>query len=229
MNLSVNRHLFTQTTLDSGSLTMGLAVIHNFSEEGDYFGTILHKENEDVGNFQLTIDRECPAMQADIDLFKLHQPVLGKSKCNSSTSENERRFILNPNGYAIFYVSNGAGGYSAMVGESRGGIQSRIFNSLELMEGDMFAVTMVRPGYYKVINTYDRTRGELFMAYPKIGKVPYRPPSPISIECTKDGLAPNSIKIEYAQGQLYRFKTPSRIKIELVEPYNGPNDFPMTL
>lgn len=229
MKLSVNRHLFTQTTLDSGSLTMGLAAIHNFSEEGDYFGTILYKEKEDVGNFQLTIDRECPAMQVNIDLFKLHQPVPGKSKCNSSTSENERRFILNPNGYAIFYVSNGAGGYSVMVGESRGGVQSRIFNSLKLMDEDMFAVTMVRPGYYNVINICNRTRGELFVAYPKIGKVPYRPPNPISIECTKDRLAPNRIKIENAQGQLYRLKVPSRIKIELVEPYNRPNDFPMTL
>jgi hypothetical protein len=224
MKAYVNRHLFTQTTLDSGSLTMGLAVIHKFSETGEYFGTIHHREKKDVGSFQLTIDRECPIMQADIDLSKLYQPSRGESICKRSSNENERRFILNPNGYAIFYVSNGAGRYALTVVEARREVQAKTFDSRKLIEGDMFAATMIRPGIYIVTNAYNKAKADLSVAYPKIGTVPYHPPNPILIECTKDRFEPNFIKIETAQGQLYRIRTPSRIKIELVEPKEGANN-----
>ena len=36
--VTVNHHLFTQTGVDSGSLTMHGAVIHRFPEVGEYVG-----------------------------------------------------------------------------------------------------------------------------------------------------------------------------------------------
>ena len=54
------------------------------------------------------------------------------------------------------------------------------------------------------------------VAYPKVSKQAHRPPEPVEIVCTEKALRPAKIKIQAAQGQLYRFRTPSRIEIELV-------------
>jgi len=217
MKAFVNWHMFTQTSLDSGSLTMLGAVIHNFSEPGEYMGTILRKD-EAVGRFQLTVDKECPTMQVDIDLPKIHQPTQEYCK-----SEPVKRFVVNPQGYVLFYVSRGAGGYAVVVGRLEDkGKEKPSFDSRELKEGDIFAVTMIRPGTYSVTNIRTDAKGEIVVAYPKIGEVPYRPPKPVSIECTEKRLILDRIKIEAAQGQVYRIKTPSRIKIELVKPDDGP-------
>jgi hypothetical protein len=96
-----------------------------------------------------------------------------------------------------------------------------LFDSRELTEGDIFAVTMIRPGTYSVTNVHADTRGEIVVTYPKLGKVPYRPSNPITIDCTKKAFNRKEIKIAPAQGQVYHIKTRSRIKIELLRPDDG--------
>lgn len=102
--------------------------------------------------------------------------------------------------------------------------EEEVFDSRELRDGDMFAVTLFRPGTYAVVNVKNRARGEIGVAYPKMGDVPYRPPDPVSIGSTVSALRPDRITILPGQGQLYRIGTPSRIKIELVTPDDGPKD-----
>ena len=216
MKAFINWHMFTQTSLDSGSLTMLGAVIHNFSEPGEYLGTISRK-GKAVGDFHLTVDKECPAMQVNIDLATLHRR--SSDKCES---EPGKRLKVNPKGYAVFYVSQGAGGYAVVLGTLRGKRQVEVFDSRTLKEGDLFAVTLIRPGTYSVTNVKTDAKGEVVVAYPRTRKVPYRPPKPVTIECTEKRLRPNKIKIEPAQGQVYRLKVPSRITIELVKPDVGP-------
>lgn len=218
MKAFINWHIFTQTGLDSGSLTMLGAVIHKFSEPGEYIGTIL-RENKDVGSFRLSVDKDCPAMQVDIDLATLLRSTRARAKC-----ESNGRFMVNPNGYVVFYVSHGPGGYAVVVGRiGEEGETKRLFDSRKLREGDMFAVTMIRPGTYSVTNVNTDAKGEIVVAYPKVGKVPYRPPNPVSIECTEKAFSPDKIKIEPAQGQVYLFKTQSRINITLIKPDDGPS------
>lgn len=216
MKAFINRHLFTQTSLDSGSLTMLGAVIHNFPEPGEYIGTILWKE-EAVGNFRLTVDEKCPDMQVNIDLPTLHRPISEECK-----SELMKHFIVNPTGYVLFHASHGAGGYAVRVGRLSEERKEKLFESRELKAGDLFAATLIRPGTYSITNVITRARGEIVVAYPKIGEVPYRPPKPVSIECTEKEFEPDKIKIEAAQGQVYRIRMPSRIRIELVKPDDGP-------
>ena len=216
----INWRLFTQTGLDSGSLTMLGAVIHNFSEPGEYMGTVLRK-NEAVESFHLTVDKDCPAMQVDIDLATLHRPASARFECKKGKTGS--RFIVNPNGYIVFYVSHGPGGYAVVVGRMDEKNESKlVFDSRKLKEGDLFAATMIRPGTYSVTNINTDAKGEIIVAYPKIGKVPCRPPNPVSIECTKKEFSLDKIEIEAAQGQVFRFKTQSRIKIELIKPDDGP-------
>lgn len=216
MKAYIKRHLITQTSLDSGALTMLGSVVHSFSEPGEYLVTIL-RHNEAVGRFQLTVEKECPAMQVDIDLATLHRLALRHPE-----GEVRKRFEVNPKGYAVFSVTRGAGGYALVASRMGRERKSEPFDSRELKEGDLFAATLIRPGTYSVTNVNTGAKGQIVVAYPKIGKRPYRPPDPVPIECTEKALEPENIEIKATQGQVYRFKTPSRIKIELLKPDDGP-------
>lgn len=221
MKAFIDYHLFTQTSLDSGSLTMLGAVIHNFSEPGKYQGRVL-RGTQSTASFRLTVDRDCPAMQVNIDLatFALRAPEHVEDELGCR--EPGRHFVVNPTGYVVFYISQGAGGYAVRVGRVDEGHVATAFDSGELKEGDLFAVTMLRPGIYSVTNTNTGARGEIVVTYPRVGKKPYRPPRPVKIECLKDEFKPDNTRIEPAQGQIYHFKIPSRIKIVMVKPDNGP-------
>ena len=68
----INWKLFAESDFDSGSLTILGAVIHNFSESGEYFGSVVLREVV-VSSFSLGIDKDCTNMQVNIDLAKIHQ------------------------------------------------------------------------------------------------------------------------------------------------------------
>ena len=59
------------------------------------------------------------------------------------------------------------------------------------------------------------------VAYPRAGEQPHRPDKPVEIVCTEKAFRPARIKVQAAQGQLYRFRAPSRIAIELLESDDG--------
>lgn len=216
MKAYINRQLLGQTFFDSSSLTMLGAVIHNFSDPGEYLGTVL-KGKEFVKDFHLSVDEKCPAMQVDIDLAALDKDVSENCRCKA-----EKRFVINPKGYAVFHVSFGAGGYSVRVGKPKGEKEAELFDSARLETGDLLAVTLIRPGVYSVTNTLTKARGKITVAYPKKEYKAYRPLKPVNIECTEQAFKPESISIQAAQGQVYHFQTPSQIKIELLEAEKGP-------
>lgn len=222
MRASVNHHLYTQTSLDSGALTMLGAVIHRFPERGDYLGVAV--QGRQRRSFRLTVDDDSPAMQANIDLATLDSPpTRGESDCGKDEgAARGRHFVVNPKGYALFHVSRGRGGYAVRVGRSSEREEGQVFDSAELQSGDLFAVTLIRPGTYSVANLPTEARGEIVVAYPRIEGGERRQPEPVYIECTEGALRPDRIHIEPAQGQVYRFRTPSRIAIELVRPDDGP-------
>jgi len=51
----------------------------------------------------------------------------------------------------------------------------------------VFGLTLIRPGRYALQNTIARTKAEIVVTYPKVGKTPYRPADPLQVEATKDG------------------------------------------
>lgn len=134
MKATLNRRFFVETGVDSGALTILGSVIHPFAE-GEYAGTVW-KGEQAVGQFLLHVTEESEATQADIDLAKL--AAIGSSAPaalslkqgvpEGCTPERDMAYWLNPKGYAVFYVSQGAGGYAVTVwpmagrsGEGEGG------------------------------------------------------------------------------------------------------------
>jgi hypothetical protein len=217
----VNHHLFTQTSVDSGALTMLGTVIHRFREPGEYLG--MAERGSEARSFHVRVDAQSPAMQVNVDLASLGPvaPDTPSCGCKHGEAGPHPTFVVNPAGYVVFHVSGGAGGYRVRVGRLEQP-KAVLFDSARLDGDDLFAVTLIRPGTYSVRNTITKARGEIVVAYPKAGKRPYQPPAPVEIECTEKTLRPSKIKLEAAQGQVYRFGTPSRIAIELLEPDDGP-------
>lgn len=217
----VNHHLFTQTDVDSGSLTMLGTVIHRFPEPGEYLGVA--ERGGETRSFRLTVDATSPSQQTNIDLASLEPGAESGSDCGCKPGDAapDRAFVVNPAGYVVFHVSRGSGGYVVRVGRVDKQDEA-VFDSVRLDGDDLFAVTLIRPGTYAVRNPISGAHGEIAVAYPKAGKQAYRPSEPVTIECTDKGFRPAKIKLQAAQGQVYRFGTPSRIQIELVAPDDGP-------
>lgn len=229
MREMINRFILSQVNLDSSSLTTLTSVIHRFSEPGEYHAAVL-RGADTVGRFSIMVgERKTPQAASmselqqsiNIDLKRLDMPWsqhLESQECNC--------FMLNPGGYAVFHVSTGAGGYAIeirKIGREHGGV--KVFDSRELKDEDIFAATVLRPGTYYITNVNTDAKAELVVAYPEIGKIP-RQPETVQIECTRNALAPDKIRINPTQGLLFRFKTTSRIKIELIEPEDRPKPHP---
>jgi hypothetical protein len=226
MKAIINRFIFSQVNLDSGSLTMLTSIMHRFSEPGEYHATILRGEDT-VGRFSIVVGERKTTQAAEmqqsisIDLKQLDLPGsqhLESEACNC--------FMLKSGGYAVFHVSTGAGGYAVEIrktGTEHGGV--KVFDSRELKDEDIFTATVLRPGTYSITNVNTKAKAELMVAYPEIGKIPKQPET-VQMECTKNAIVPNKIRINPTQALLFRLKTPSRIKIELIHPEDRPKPRP---
>lgn len=211
-----DRNLFTQIGLDSGALTMLGAVVHTFGEPGEYRGTAQRGDGPEA-TFQVTVDRSCAVAQVNIDLATLGSEDDG---CGDT-----RRFVVHPKGYAAFRVSGGSGGYWVNLRPADEDPAVKAYDTRRLEEGDIFAAMVLRPGRYTIENTLSKARGELTVAYPTMGKVAYRPPASLEVECGET-IKPRAIRLMPGQGLNVHVTAPARIKIALVEPDDGPKARP---
>src|SRR5215470_10829423 len=139
-----NLHLFTQTVIDSGSLTSLAMVIHGFPEPGEYSGQVF-REKQVTASFHLTVDKSVQNTQVDIDLAVLDNADPANRVGGKQHPEDEPHFRLGVAGYALFHVSRGTGGYSVLVEHLSREKRSSVFNSETLQEKDLFSVTLIRP------------------------------------------------------------------------------------
>jgi hypothetical protein len=217
----LNPIVFSQINVDSASLTMLTSTIHKVAEAGIYDGTIM-RGSEIVGLFRIAAldvpstncDTEAKS-QVNIDLKSLDLPVADHID-NLSTN----CFRVRTGGYVIFHVSSGVGGYSVEL-KKTGEQKTKVFDSKKLDENDNFIATVLRPGTYNIANVDNKTKAELVVAYPEIGKIPKQPQA-VKVECTTKTITPGKIRINPTEPLLFSFKTTSRIKIELTKPEDRP-------
>jgi hypothetical protein len=226
MKAKLKRHLFTQMSVDSGSLGSLGTVIHPFRESGEYQISILWN-NESIRTFSLLVDERYENSQVNIDLYALQRKAPSGS------------FTLKTGGHAVFYLTNGTDGYAVVATRqpeqkpsdttpSTGRRQSAKtptrpeFDSRELREGDLFAVNLLRPGTYSVVTGAKRPNGEITVAYPKPRGRFDLAPDAVSVEVNEKSFQPVRIEIQAMQGIVFRIHTNSRIRLELTKPNDGP-------
>ena len=225
MKAIINRHLFSQNNIDSGSITMHSTVVHKFSEPGEYLGKAV-KGKEVVGQFRIIVGKrqdaaagqqKSPASplsptQVHVDLRQLEAPAARRLESSQAVPN---RFTIGADGYAVFKVSTGAGGYAVEVYKAGEKESAKVFDSRELDGDDLLYVLVLRPGTYSVVNAITNARAELTVAYPEKGMP--RNLEPIRVECGSS-FAPERLAVKPMQGIVFSFKAASRIKIDLVRP-----------
>jgi hypothetical protein len=219
MKTTFDRHFFTQIGLDSAALTMLGTVVHGFGEPGEYRGTVRTGDQLE-GTFYVSVDQSCAVAQVNIDLAALTSPTVARSG-----KQPEQRFVVHPKGYAVFHVTGGRGGYWINVRRAEEDRDLEAYDSRRLQEGDIFSGILLRPGTYSITNTLSKAQAEATVAYPSMGKTAYQPPAPIDVECGET-FRPRSIRLSPMQGLNFQVKSPTRIKIELTRPDDGPRSRP---
>ena len=228
---SMDRNLYAQIGLDSGSLTMLGVVVHQFNKAGNFAGQIL-QDDVLISSFLLTVTESSPVMSLDIDLAALSGtlPAITTSThrfCNCGQADARSdplasQLTLHPKGYAVFQVSGGVGGLAATVSPADAGEGvGSTFDTRTLGEGDYFSALLLRPGRYAVRNTLGGATAALAMTYPRVGTEPYVPPATAVIEVGKT-FKPANVELQPAQGLTFTIAAQARIVIELTEPIDRP-------
>lgn len=224
--LRINRHLFTETGTDSGSLNVLGTLAHQFPDEGDYLIEV-SRDGRVLGSRLLVVSDEYHALQADFDLSTFGPGAGAGEDCDCTgacTCEGQGYDCVREDGYAVFYVGRGPGGYAVTVdpvGERR---EAREFDSQELVEDDTFAAVLLRPGTYAAVNRATGDEARVVVTYPDPERGPEAVREPVTVECADDGFDPAGIEIHPGQGLVFRIGTPSRIVIELREPHEKAAD-----
>jgi hypothetical protein len=190
-------------------------VIHKFEKPGEYLGTVF-QGTQSVGSVRFRVDDSSTNMQLDVDLVRPDRE--GESGCCTGS---EREPVVSSKGYVLFHVSQGPGGLAVVVG--RVGDKTPVFDNRKLGNGDLFAVTLVRPGSYTIEVAPGALKGSVTVKFPaRHGKGPFVPPPPVEIACSEKEIAPSQFDIVATQGQVYHVeRAESRIKIDLKKPDDG--------
>jgi plastocyanin len=221
VNAIINQLFLTQTSFDSASPGGSAVLVRQFEREGDY-EIVLAREDQRIAGIPLVVGRARSAEQAAragegeapqamaLDLAALLRP--------SATAPEATRIA--PGTHLSFTAPRPSGHYVLV--KSATGDGGEEFDSRKLDSSCVFAATLIRPGTYSLTNQITGARGRIVVTYPQIGSAPYRPPAPLSVQCTQDGFGAEELTLSPGQGIIFRFATESRVQIELVEPDDGP-------
>src|SRR6266516_6753645 len=139
---------FTQIGLDSGALTMLGTIVHSLREPGEYRSTVRRGKLPEA-SFYISSYQHSSVAHVNIDLATLGADSSQSGCCKE---EEKNRFVVNPKGFALFRVSRGTGGYNVHIRKAQEDPKTKIFDSSQLEEGDIFSAIIVRPGKYYLRN-----------------------------------------------------------------------------
>ena len=218
MRTRLNPMFATPTAFDSASPVGAAVVAHRFHDEGDY-DVLLGRKKDPSDRVLLTVgpagpDRSVGAAGVTIDTAP-----------GTSDAVAVRRSRLPAGGYASFTTPSARGTESVIVAR-RHGAESDEFDSRRLGPGDIYGLTLVRPGRYSVRNTFGDATGQIVVDYPVVGSRPYRPAEPLRVACSRNSLVPNEIRIGPGQGIVFEVEADTRLLIDLVAPDDGPDPRP---
>ncbi len=206
----INRYVFDQTTYDSAALISKSTIVHEVKEAGDYRGLVSRNE-EFIGEFALSVSERSQDKQVSVDLYSI--------EVNGGYAE--KSYLVTPRGVCVFFVSGGAGGYRVdlvKIGEDR---EEKVFDSRELTDGDLFVVTLIRPGIYSAVNQKNHSHLEIAVPYPR--RVTKRQEfKPVMVDCSAEGIDPQKVEVQAGGGLIFQIRSESKITVELEKPFDRP-------
>lgn len=218
MKARINSHVIKARNVASYPLGVLGSIAHPIKEEGEYLG-IINLKNQEIARFSLKVDADSKETQVDIDFAEVHKQSFQKS------SDGLLKYNLNSKGYLMLYASSGPGGYHISLKKIKGKTVKSVFDSKSLSKGDLFILTLLRPGDYELIEKSSRSVSKITVTYPKVEKKPFSPGKPVTISILDTGFSSKAkaIKVDPGQGIVMQIKsTKSAIVAKLVKPDDGP-------
>ncbi len=211
MQPKVNRQLFTQRVFDSGSLGVLASVIHRFEDPGKYDLTVF-RAGAAVGTLSFVVDENSDARQLSIDLAKIEQQSKDTGDCCGKTATP---MVVSPKGYVVFYASRGAG-YAVRGGRSSE--KKPAFDSENLGKDDLFAVSLLEPGIYSVVDRIGGAKGQVNVSLSAEEAKRLKSLEPVYVEAKGKTFEPAEINLVSTQGLIFRIHHSSRIVVEKQGP-----------
>jgi hypothetical protein len=217
--------LLGQTSFDSAMPSGSAVLAHPLPSVGDYVVSRLEGRSL-VRSHAMSVHRvdaepvtgpsPAPALQfADADVR-----LPGVDRTLDTSELDDLR--LREGGYMSFTGAAGNAHTVRVQQVAKSGRASTVWDSTKAGDGDVYALSLARPGTYRLQNTADGAEARVVVSYPRRGSRPYRPAAPATIRCTEGKLEPNAVSLGPLQGLVVQIGAPARIVIELVEPDDGP-------
>ncbi len=144
--IQLNRALFTTKAFDSRSLGVLASLVHPCTEAGD-LNVEIARGGRVQDRFTVQVVKEGGAPQISIDMAASHKGVAADCDCHKLGADDR---LLLVNGALCFFASTGVGGYSVRI-TKRDEKRTLVLDSAkETPAGDLYTVTLVRPGAYSV-------------------------------------------------------------------------------
>lgn len=212
MKAKVNNQLLKTNTFDSGALGMLAMVLHQFHTAGHYQATIM-QQGRALTEIDFVVSDKSNTMQLDIDLGQAAKTAKTRpSDCDcSKTVPITSTRVVSPKGYVLFHTSSG-NAYSVIV--SQAGTENIVFDSTQLSDGDLFAVSILEPATYSIINTAGSAKGEMVSSLtPEMAKN-IKNLETLYVEVNPKKLDPEYLELTLSQGLVFRVKDNARIVIQ---------------
>jgi hypothetical protein len=169
--------------------------------------------------------------QIDIDLSEFSRSAAPRQE---SACPEEQVILLNTQGVIAFYASQGIERYTVSVNQDLREKKLTLLDSQKaLPEGDVFAVTLVRPGAYRVEDVARKGEKQLQRGdttiHPAVGQIQVSPPPRENyradqitlVERTREGFKPREVSIYSGQSVAFLCRVPAQIRVEPVQPAPG--------
>ena len=203
----LNHWLWTTSSFDSGALGPLVHVIHRFPTAGTYQAVVL-RDGQRVGTTCFRVTDETGATQLNIDLAAATLPSGRAARC-TCREHPESAPAVSPQGYVLFHVAWGPGGYAVVVGEAKEDAQA-VFDSRTLSDGDLVALSLLEPTSYALTSPGGTARGEIQVA-PAPPGTNLRAVAPVHVDATPSAFQPARISVHAAQSIVFRIRGARRI------------------
>lgn len=207
----LNRAMFSIRPYESSALTVLTTLFHHFSEAGNYElfvrrgGTVIHRA-------AIQVSEKGAQQQLNLDLASLRDAE--QREC--CDKEAGTRYTLAVNSILGFYVSQGTGAYSVALARAEHKERQALDSAAHIPAGDLFAVTLVRPGTYRAVN--EEGGAEAMIRVRPASPKDYRPDQAELVTCDAQAFKPKRVDITSGHSVVFRCEAPARLRVELVEP-----------
>ncbi len=140
----LNRPVFSQTSFSSDALSVLTSWLHQFRDAGRYHVRVTHARRPQR-SFVVRVTADAAKLQENVDLTALVEGD-GGGCCGDDDA-----YELAVGGVMGFYPSAGVGGFTVRIARAGDKEERAVADNGEgLPAGDLFAVTLTRPGSYEL-------------------------------------------------------------------------------